>query len=302
MRVGFIVACLALWVPAAASAQPSNPMLTQVNQVKDLAFPTEPSELGRFSTAAMAIYKPEGPGPFPALVILHQCGGLRQGNWQNASILEWARTAVARGYVAFVVDSLGQRGTLTLCPNPGQPSPAVNVTYARGVRDMYQAAAHLARFGFVDKDRIALAGFSWGAANAALAGSEAWAAALSPGPRFVAIVGFYPPCWATPANAPRYPIVRTDVRTPLLVLMGEKDNETPPADCLPLLENAKASGAPVDWHVYPDASHCWDCANLDRFAKWDSGGNRIVYRYSAAFTEDSARRMFDLIERAVAKR
>jgi hypothetical protein len=73
----------------------------------DLKFPSEAAELSVFSRPQMAIYKPKGDGPFPALVILPACGGLR------AEILEWAKRAVERGYVAFVVDPVTQRGRST---------------------------------------------------------------------------------------------------------------------------------------------------------------------------------------------
>ncbi|MEK7245006.1 MAG: hypothetical protein AAB223_03205, partial [Pseudomonadota bacterium] len=43
--------------------------------VAGLKFPDAPEELGFFaSVEKMAIYKPEGNGPFPALVLLHTCG------------------------------------------------------------------------------------------------------------------------------------------------------------------------------------------------------------------------------------
>ena len=61
--------------------------------------------------------------------------------------------------------------------------------------------------------------------------------------------------------------------------MGERDTETPPAECVPKLEVARTAGAPVEWHVYPEATHCWDCKNLDGFSKTDFRGNQVVYQY-----------------------
>jgi dienelactone hydrolase len=45
---------------------------------------------------------------------------------------------------------------------------------------------------------------------------------------------------------------------PLLVLMGEADTETPPSECIEKLESLKNSGVLVEWHLYPQAAHCWD--------------------------------------------
>lgn len=264
----------------------------------NLAFPTELSSFGMFSTPRMALFKPEGAGPFPALVLHHQCGGLRNERWQNRSMLEWAKEAVARGYVALLIDTLGPRGAQTVCYGPQN-----NVTFATGVKDTLQAADHLRKFDFVDKRRIAQAGFSWGAMVGALASSKLWGEALSPGARPAAVVAFYPGCFTIrPKTVPAYEIVRPDIDRPLLVLMGAEDNETPPSDCVSRLEPLKAQGAPVEWHVYPNATHCWDCENLHNFSKTDVRGNRVTYRYDRDVTADSARRMFEFLDKALPAR
>ena len=47
------------------------------------------------------IAKPEGKGPFPAVVLLHTCGGLRPHVYTD-----WTNYLTALGYVTFSVDSL----------------------------------------------------------------------------------------------------------------------------------------------------------------------------------------------------
>jgi len=49
-------------------------------------------------------YRPEGAGPFPALVLLHGCHGV------STSTHEWGRWFRDRGYVALAVDSWAPRG------------------------------------------------------------------------------------------------------------------------------------------------------------------------------------------------
>ena len=71
-----------------------------------------------------------------------------------------------------------------------------------------------------------------------------------------------------------------------LVLMGEKNIETPPQECVQRLTLAKSNGALVQWHVYPDTTHCWDCKNLHKFSKADFRGTSVVYRYDAMVTRD----------------
>jgi dienelactone hydrolase len=211
-------------------------------------------------------------------------------------MLGWANEAVARGYVALLVDSLGPRGVDSVCYGPKG-----GVAFARGVKDALQAAAHLKKFDFVDRKRIAMVGYSWGAMVGVLASSARWSANALPGTRFAAAVAFYPGCFTIrPPAVAAYEIVQPDIDRPMLVLMGQQDGETPAAECVEKLGVAKAAGAPVEWHVYPQATHCWDCRNLDGFSKIDVRGNRVVYRYSGDDTADSLRRMFEFLDRTMA--
>ena len=88
-----------------------------------------------------------------------------------------------------------------------------------------------------------------------------------------------------------------DLGTALMVLMGGEDTETPPKDCQDKLGPLQGAGAPVEMHLYPAATHCWDCVSLDGFTKTDGRGNRVLYRYDAAVTRDSETRLFDFLNR-----
>lgn len=289
---------LALALPALQAQEanwPPERILGSARLAPDLQYPADVSTFGLFSGPKMALYKPEGNGPFPALVLQHQCGGLRNGNWQNMSVFEWAKTAVGRGYVVLVVDSLGPRSVDSVCMGPKG-----GVTFARGTRDALLAGRHLGTLPFVDKERIAMAGYSWGAMNALVASSALWGGTLGEGFRFRAAVAMYPGCFRlTPPTAPAYEILNKDVDRPLLVLMGGQDTETPAAECLGKLEPMKAAGAPVSWHLYEQATHCWDCKNLNNFSKVDSRGNRVVYHYDEAALKDSGQRMFEFLDKTM---
>jgi dienelactone hydrolase len=286
---------------APASAQPLtiDRVRSAVDAVPDLDFPAQPSKLSVFSNPGMAIYKPEGAGPFPAVVLVHQCGGLAPpgGRYRNVSMLDWARVATAHGYVAFLVDSLAPRGIDSVCMGAKQ-----GVTVSRGVRDAFQALEHLRKLDYVDPERIVMAGFSWGAMVGLGASGKANGEGLGDGRRFKAVVSFYPGCWTgrTPTGA-SFEFVPPDIDRPLLVLMGDQDTETPPAECLQRMEPQKASGAPVEWHVYPGATHCFDCAHLDRYRKVDARGHDVVYRYDKAATQDAEQRMFGFFDAALRK-
>jgi dienelactone hydrolase len=119
---------------------------------------------------------------------------------------------------------------------------------------------------------------------------------FSPSKRFAAVASFYPGCYF-PASGTRGEIefLRTDTDRPTLVLLGESDTETPPADCLLRLETLKDRGIPVSWHLYPKTTHCWDCSSLHNLSKVDFLGHKVVYLYDEQVTNDSSRRAFDFL-------
>jgi dienelactone hydrolase len=229
------------------------------------------------------------PPRFPALIIVHTCGGIRQ------HIAYWRKEAVRRGYVALVLDSFSSRGSPACRPLPP-------VSPARGVKDLFDAAEHLRTFPFVDKSRIAVLGMSWGAMRGLEAASPSFVARAGlPPATLSAVVSLYPACHI-PAFGSRpagVDILQPDVATPTLVLMGGQDHETPPEHCISRLEALKERGAPVEWHVFPNATHCWDCSdqhNQRRAPPW-AGGRSVVYLYDAKVTDESADRAFDFLSR-----
>lgn len=56
--------------------------------------------------------KPPGEGPFPAVALLHTCGGLT-----SVTTLDWPEYLTGLGYVTLSVDSFGSRG-IKRCPTP----------------------------------------------------------------------------------------------------------------------------------------------------------------------------------------
>lgn len=290
---GLLCLLICVSAPVRAESLPEYDMRGS-DRAKDLELPMETSDIDFESSPRMALYKPEGDGPYPALVLLHQCGGLRG----NQSMLTWAKEAVARGYVVMLIDSFTQRGVDKVCQGPKN-----NVFFSRGLRDAVQAAGRLRELPYVDKNRVAFTGFSWGAASGLQASSAKSARALALSDRFNALVSFYPPCNAYPKNGnPPYTLVLSEIDRPLLVLLGGRDNETSPEECIAGLKPKRDSGAPVDWHLYPDATHCWDCKHLHGLRKVDIRGSTVEYLYDEAVTKDSANRMFSFLEKAYGSR
>lgn len=254
----------------------------------DLAFPKEAKELWFLSPLAMGIWKPAGEGPFPALIIVHNCGGL------TPQIGYWRKEAVNRGYVAFVLDSFSARGSRACDPMPPVP-------IARGVKDLLDAAAHLQAMPFVDSSRIAMLGVSWGAMVGLLSTSPQYVGQVAANRRApAAVVSLYPGCYVPSfGKVPEIEYLRPDMATPALLLLGGRDMEMPPEECLTRLNTLKQRKAPVEWHVFEAATHCWDCSHAHNY-RWSppwAGGRTVVYLYDRKITEDSASRAFAFLGR-----
>lgn len=276
-----------------------------------LKFPGEAEDFGFFTSAdKMAIYKPAGNGPFPAIVLLHTCGPIDHQHFRY-----WIQQALEHGYVAFVVDSWKQRGASGgVCkPTPGFYPISVRV------RDAYDALRHLGRFGFVDTSRVAAMGFSQGGRVAYHLASKTVAAMFPPegkrsaviaeralripfqsppdGKRFAAAIAVYGECFSRPLKLDN---IRADIDVPLLSLLGELDEDGDPKECLPRLQAAKDKGAPVEWHVFTGAGHTWDQPKFNpprRVPYAGSPSGTVLYAYDAKITKESRERAFAFLAR-----
>jgi len=262
-----------------ANAQSSSHQLkTRASTAADLRF-QEPQTLRFFSTLNNAVFKPEGNGPFPAIVHFHTCGGIDSYRGRY-----WTEAALEAGFVVLVLDSLGPRGLSTLCDiSPFNDKNGVNVY--RGVKDAFDAKAHLEKLAIVDRSRIALVGFSWGAMAGILAATDSASKAF--GTPFSAVASFYPGC--------ARPLFQPDIARPLLVLMGELDNEVNLPSCVSWLEQAKREGLKIESRLYPGATHAWD---TNRYIQQTTNrGIRVQYLPNPEVTRESRRDLFDFLKK-----
>ncbi|WP_422368437.1 dienelactone hydrolase family protein [Pelagibius sp.] len=211
------------------------------------------------------LFRPNGKGPFPAVVFLHGCSGLGLGGGIAAGYTAWTRAMTGHGYVVLLVDSAGPRDFTATCNR----SPDRSVMYRDRPKDAYGALVYLQARSDVRPDRIGLAGWSQGGGIVLLSVVTESIGRPQPPPLhdFRAAVAFYPgACSETRQSAPYTDVSPgtwfTDI--PLLVLQGEADNWTPAAPCAALIESARSRGAPVKIKIYPDALHSFDVPNLAR--------------------------------------
>lgn len=286
LLIGFLLASLTQ--PAFAQYGTPESLKAELREGDDLSFAIEAKQLGSFTNLANNLFSParKDGEKLPALVIFHTCAGIQP------HLRYWTEEALKEGYVVLVPD--GMRGRQIDCGSPPQ------IPNARLVKDALDAVAHLAALPYVDSSRISVLGFSKGAFVATWLTSPSVANALRPGtPPVAAAVAVYgfcglPPTRSRPQGAQ---ILQPDTARPLLMLLGGKDNETPPASCLERLPSLKAAGAPVEWHLYPDSTHGWDQSDKNGFSKIAYNGERVTYFYDPAVTEDSRRRIFEFLSK-----
>jgi dienelactone hydrolase len=112
-------------------------------------------EAGRDLQLAGILSVPKGDGPFPAVVMLCGCAGLRDKNdakQQNA----WAERLTSWGYASLRVDSFGPPSYDNICDNLYEVRPP------QRAKDAYSAKSFLAGLELVDSNRIAVIGWSHG--------------------------------------------------------------------------------------------------------------------------------------------
>jgi dienelactone hydrolase len=129
-----------------------------------------------------------------------------------------------------------------------------------GVVDAYAALRQLASDPRIDADRIGVMGFSFGGEVAHLTAFERFRSALNPGPgRFAAHVAFYPG-----ANLGVVAERGAYTGSPVLMLLGEKDDNLPVAKVENYLAYARAAGnpTPIETVIYPGAYHAWTVPSL----------------------------------------
>lgn len=198
-------------------------------------------------------------GPRPAVVALHGCGGLyrRDGVTLAQRYVEAVARLHAAGVHVLLPDSLRPRGVRSVCAEP--PGPRT-VTVSMRRADVGAALAWLRGRAEVDADRIALVGWSMGATTALAALNAARPDFGAPYDRVAGAVVFYPGCQALLQR----PFA---LRAPLLMLLGEKDDWTPPGPCLDLEARTRARQPDVQWttRVYPDSVHGFDGTSPVRF-------------------------------------
>jgi dienelactone hydrolase len=180
---------------------------------------------------AGALFKPEGKGPFPAVVYMSGCNGLDfpPEAKQEKRVIDGL---TSKGIAVLIVDPFTARG------EKDGACDKLNVEgYTRGGNDAVAALKALKAMPDIDPDKVFLQGYSSGAI------ASLYATDLkTPGSHDTKVAGlilYYPYCYDN-----------VDPAVPTLILIGEKDDMVPVAKC-----QAVTGKTNFDLVVYPGATH-----------------------------------------------
>ena len=188
------------------------------------------------------LYTPEGKGPFPGLIVIHEWWGL------NDWVKEQASKLADQGYAALAVDLY--RGKVATTPNEAHEFMG-GVPRERAQRDLQAAFDFLQSQSNVQKARIGAIGWCMG-------GGYSLGLALAE-PRLAADVVNY--------GVYDYASLASDtaaikkINAPVLGLFGALDRGIPQDDVKKFGEQMDKLGKKIDITIYPDAGHAFQNPN-----------------------------------------
>lgn len=208
------------------------------------------------------LFRPQGAGPHPAIVLLHGRGGPYSLNVNrnctfvrrnaaspcNAATLSkrhamWGEFWASRGVIALLPDSFGPRGKghgFGRFTHDDPERVSVNELTVRPL-DAEGALAYLRMRSDVDANRVFVQGWSNG-------GSTALNVMIRQGARagFRAALAFYPGCGRTA-------LLDDTIRTsaPITMFLAEHDEEVSPTICQHVAERSLAAGTKLEAVTYP---------------------------------------------------
>jgi carboxymethylenebutenolidase len=188
-------------------------------------------------TVQAIIYTPEGKGPFPGIVVIHEWWGL------NDWVKEQASKLSDQGYVALAIDLY--RGKVAVTPDEAHEIMR-GVPEDRALRDLHAAVEYLKAQSNVKKDRVASIGWCMG-------GGYSLDVALQE-PTLTAAVINYGHLASDSESIKK-------IKASILGLFGGQDRGIPADDVKKFEQALKQQGNKVEIVIYPDAGHGFENPN-----------------------------------------
>jgi carboxymethylenebutenolidase len=184
-----------------------------------------------------ALYTPQGKGPFPAIVVIHEWWGL------NDWVKEEAAKLADQGYVALAIDLY--RGKVATTADEAHEIMR-GVPQDRANRDLLAATGYLRSQKNVDPRRIGSIGWCMG-------GGYSLDLALNDPTLKAAVINY--------GHLATDDTLLKKINASILGIFGGQDRGIPVADVSKFEAQLRALGKPVEIHVFPDAGHAFENPN-----------------------------------------
>jgi carboxymethylenebutenolidase len=188
------------------------------------------------------LYSPEGSGPFPGIIVIHEWWGL------NEWVKEQASKLADQGYVTLAIDLY--RGKVATTPNEAHEFMG-GVPQERAVRDLEAAFDFLKSQTEVKKNRIGAIGWCMG-------GGYSLQLALHE-PKLAADVVNYGV--ADYASLAKDTAAIANIHAPILGIYGQEDRGIPAEEVKDFAQQVDKAGKKMDVTIYPDAGHAFQNPN-----------------------------------------
>lgn len=187
-----------------------------------------------------------GAGKVPAVLLVHGSGGVYR---ELADF--WGRRLNEQGIAVFIIDIFGARGVSSTADDQSL------VPFSADLADEFAALQLLASHPRIDRERIAVMGFSRGGIAAWRAAVNRIAAGLSSdGLRFAAHIPMYSGGCTGITSVTVKPGVFGPA--PVLWIHGDEDDYTYASDCQDFAQRIRATGTPTEFILLPGARHKFD--------------------------------------------
>jgi carboxymethylenebutenolidase len=220
------------------------------------SYVTYPSPGGNGDKIRGYLVQPDGQGPWPAVLVIHENRGL------NPYIEDVARRAAVAGFVALAPDGLSPLGGYPGNDDDGRAMQA-KLDQAKLRTDMLNGAKFLKTHQSSTK-KLGVTGFCWGGGT-----TNFLAAAM--GSELQAGVPFYGPAAET-ASVPK-------IKAPLLIHLAENDpriNEMYPT----YEQELKKAGVRYEIHSYPGTQHGFHNNSTPRYVE---AAAKLAWERTVAF-------------------
>ncbi len=238
------------------------------------------------------IVRPDGDGPFPAVLLYHGCEGLWNGDKRRPLMGIYADIARSEGVVAIIVDSLKPRN-IDSAEAYADVCPGWVLRGAERAGDVAVTVPFARSLPYVDPHRIAVAGWSHGGWTVmdylAMPPQKLVPYSLTEWPKdafagLTSVYLTYPYC-GFPALAPETGEIEP---LPTWAIHGTKDATADPAPCNEAYALMVEEGAPVDVEVIDGATHAFDRPDVlpGSTSVYDPQFAKVAYDRFRAFLRD----------------